>query len=214
MSGDLPAFEVGRQEVLRLLGYRRGRAPRARLVERIEELCRQATTLLQPRGTYRMIDRAAAMGVGVPGIERVAAVGLCTIGRELETEAQRRAAEHRTLDALVLDAFGSAAAEAAADALNGLICSRAVERGSWPSPRVSPGYGRWDVRRQGDLLALLSAADLGVRLTSGGMMEPRKSVSFAVALLGLPPARTGHGRCARCGLVDCAYREQEATPSP
>jgi cobalamin-dependent methionine synthase I len=114
---------------------------------------------------------------------------------------------NRLLDALLLDAIGSAAAEAAADALNLALCEVAGARGLFAAPRVSPGYGAWDVRFQVKLLALLPAAELGVTLTTGQMMVPRKSVSFAVSFE--QEARQGHSpgsRCERCGLERCRHR--------
>jgi len=135
------------------------------------------------------------------------AVAVCTVGPELEEEEARLAAAGELLDALVLDAIGSAAAEAAADALNLEVCALAAERGLAAAPRVSPGYGDWDTACQPALLELLPIGDLGITLTSGAMMTPRKSVSFAVALgTDEDAARRAGSRCARCGLKDCRHR--------
>ena len=74
--------------------------------------------------------------------------------------------------------------------------------------RVSPGYGRWNVARQADLLAYLPIEEVGVRLTDSSMMIPRKSVSFAVMLVD-PQDKTPRIRCAACDLTDCRYRREE-----
>jgi hypothetical protein len=87
------------------------------------------------------------------------------------------------------------------------LCTMADEEGWYAAPRVSPGYGTWDVAFQSKLLALLPAAELGISLTSGQMMVPRKSVSFAVAFDDHPPK--GHrpgAACERCGLERCRHR--------
>ena len=110
------------------------------------------------------------------------------------------------LDALLLDAIGSAAAEAAADALNESLCEEARAEGLHAAPRVSPGYGAWDVAHQRALLALLPAAELGISLTSGQMMVPRKSVSFAVRFECAARPGAEATLCARCGMASCRHR--------
>jgi hypothetical protein len=57
------------------------------------------------------------------------------------------------------------------------------------------------------LLALLPAAELGITLTSGQMMIPRKSVSFAVSFEERAPDEHRPGSaCERCGLERCRHR--------
>lgn len=169
----------------------------------------RALALLGPRGAWRIVPGAAAAAAGMPEPGAWVGVGLCTIGDALEAESSRLAATD-LLAALVVDAVGSAAAEAAADALNARLCAQAVARGLFAAPRLSPGYGAWDVACQERLLALLPAAALGVTLTSGQMMRPRKSVSFAVPLLPAPPADAAGSPCERCGLRHCRHRRAPA----
>jgi hypothetical protein len=199
--------DVTRDEVYRNLGYRRGSRRSAKAQERLEVLWPQAVRLLKPRGAYRVVDGPRAAAAGMPEAGPTVGVGLCTIGPALEDEGAACVDRGRLLDALLLDAIGSAAAEAAADALNLALCEVAGARGLFAAPRVSPGYGAWDVRFQVKLLALLPAAELGVTLTTGQMMVPRKSVSFAVSFE--QEARQGHSpgsRCERCGLERCRHR--------
>jgi hypothetical protein len=199
-----------RREVLRNLGYRGGAQPRERVATRLAELWPVAEGLLRPVGAHRFVDGADAAQAGMPEPGERVGVAVCTIGRGLEEESKRRADAGEMLDALLLDGIGSAAAEAAAEALNGILCTELAAEDRHPAPRVSPGYGRWDVRHQRELLAMLPAASLGIELTAGSMMVPRKSVSFAVRLLeGRPRASGGRWaaeRCARCDLDDCAFR--------
>ncbi|MFH1177044.1 MAG: hypothetical protein V1750_06515, partial [Acidobacteriota bacterium] len=200
-----------REEVYRFLGYRDGVSTNQRTVARFNALWPQAKTLLAPRGAYRVVAGAAAREAGMPGASPQAAVGVCTIGAALEAWSAACAARGELLDALVLDAIGSAAAEAAADALNRKVCRAARALGLHAAPRISPGYGSWDVACQGRLLALLPAAELGVSLTSGSMMAPRKSVSFAAPLCEQPPAdENSLSACERCGLVRCPHRRTGA----
>jgi cobalamin-dependent methionine synthase I len=130
----------------------------------------------------------------------------------LEQEEARLSEAGDPLGALILDAFGSAAAEEAAEMLHARVCAAVQHENLKAARRVSPGYGKWNVVRQADLLAHLPIEEVGIRLTQSSMMIPRKSVSFAVVLE--PPGRVStRGRCAVCDLTDCRYRRHDATAS-
>ena len=198
---------VDPDEVTRRLGYRRGAEPRAHLAPRIERLWQQGLELLHPRGGFVIVQADRAESLGVPGAEDEVALAACTIGVELEDEARLRGQQGGALDSLVLDALGSAAAEATADALNRAICSHAFANGRFGKPRISPGYGSWNVGRQSDLLSTLPTHELGISLTDRGMMVPQKSVSFAVRFDSISREPEVAWRvCARCGLLDCDHR--------
>jgi hypothetical protein len=199
--------DVAREEVDRYLGYRRGSRRSVKAQARLDELWPGAVALLHPRGAYRVVRSGEATAAGMPGAGGEAGVAVCTIGPALEEASAACAAKGELVDALLLDAVGSAAAEAAADSLNLVLCTVAADAGRYAAPRVSPGYGSWDVSFQRSLLALLPAAELGITLTSGQMMIPRKSVSFAVSFEERAP--DGHrpgSACERCGLERCRHR--------
>ncbi len=201
------AIDVSRDEALRYLGASGGDTRPSRGAQRVDELWGEAGALLDPRGVWTLVDRATAAGTGMPEPGEQVAIAVCTIGPALEDAGAERAGRGRLLDALVFDAIGSAAAEAAADALNLLVCEAAAARRLDAAPRVSPGYGGWDTICQARLLALLPTSDIGIRLTSGSMMVPRKSVSFGISL-ELPGVGRAHSaeKCARCGLSHCRHR--------
>ena len=198
------------QEVQRRLGYRPGREPAARVARRQEEIWEDALGLLRPRGAFRVISAKEVSRTGIPGPTAMTGICLCTIGPALETEARVRQARGRTLDALLLDAFGSVAAEATADSLNLRVCALARKLDSQAMPRISPGYGQWDLHGQRELLSLLPAYELGISLTGGMMMVPRKSVSFAVRFGSRSEARVDRPTrpCAHCGLLSCPCRDE------
>ena len=201
-------IEVDPAEVRRYLGYPRSRRPRPRVQRRLDALWEEARALARPRGVCRMIDGERSAAIGLPRATARVAVAVCTLAGALEAESRRRGDRGEVLDAMILDAFGSAAAEAAADALNGEICVWAHARGWHPAPRVSPGYGAWDVRAQAGLLSLLPAAAVGVELTPALMLVPHKSVSFAVRFPEKKPSAVSRRhKCQHCGLLDCPYRE-------
>jgi hypothetical protein len=199
--------EPTREETLRFLGYPEGHPRASGAGERLDAVWDATVALLAPRGAFLVVDGAAARAAGMPAPADRVAVGVCTIGPALEIEGARRAAAGDLLTALLLDAIGSAAAEAAADALNQAVCHAAQALRLRAAPRVSPGYGSWDTAAQRELLALLPATELGIALTEGGMMVPRKSVSFATSLL--EPGVLAHDRgspCRHCGLERCRHR--------
>ena len=202
---------VDPREVRRNLGYGRSGEPSERTRARIEELWPRASAMLRPRGAYAVVSGDSAADLGMPEPSEQVGLGVCTIGPALENESLECSERGDMLDALLLDAFGSAAAEAAADALNLFLCEHAANSGWYAARRISPGYGRWDVSCQRELLGLLPAASLGISLTEGLMMIPRKSVSFAVRFRETPgPPEDGWKRCERCSLEQCRYRRHES----
>ena len=201
---------VTRTEVLRCLGYPRTRAPQPQVADVLEGLWEQAASLVTPRGIYRVVGQEAARDVGMPEPSEVVGLGVCTVGPDLEREEQRLTREGQMLEALILDAYGSAAAEAAADAVSTRLCAVAQGWGYQLPPRVSPGYGGWPIESQPALLSLLAAGVVGISLTEGCMMMPRKSVSFGVRFeRELDPRMAGRRRCDACDLADCAYRARD-----
>ncbi len=196
-----------RQEALRYLGYPDGEPRTAGVAVRLDALWDGALALLEPRGAYRVVDTETARGAGMPAPADHVGVAVCTIGPALEAEGARHTAAGRLVEALLVEAIGSAAAEAAADALNLQLCHVALDRGLRAAPRVSPGYGAWDTAAQRELLALLPIERLGITLTDGGMMVPRKSVSFAVSFAEAAALESEPGSpCRQCGLTRCRHR--------
>ena len=100
------------------------------------------------------------------------------------------------------------AAEQAAEVLHTRVCAALQDHELRAAYRVSPGYGKWNVSCQRELLTCLPVDEVGVRLNDSCMMWPRKSVSFAVAIR---PAGEVHGKghCAACDMIDCRYRRHE-----
>jgi hypothetical protein len=199
------AIEIDQEAVLRGLGYAGGNASE-RVRRRLDAARWESGPLLAGRGAWRVVEGTRAAALGVPASGPEVGLALCTIGSVLENAAARHSANGDLLDALLLDTIGSVAAEAAAEAMNRQLCAMARTRGLYAGARCSPGYPGWALEKQVDLLALLPAAQLGVKLTEGLMMVPRKSVSFAVPFQEAMPAQGG-GPCARCGRQACGFRQ-------
>ena len=152
-----------------------------------------------------------AAGGDLPGsgmfteLEKVAFC-VCTIGPALEERVTALSKDGDMLAAVVLDAIGSAAAEATARYANDRIDEDAAAEGLKTSCRASPGYGDWDVKEQKALFALVPAGRIGVTLTESSMMVPRKSVSFAVHIAEDPVRLRSESSCRNCDMEICPYR--------
>ncbi len=139
------------------------------------------------------------------GAKEVVAI-VCTIGDGLDDLISHMLAED-PVRGLALDGLGSAAVEALAVLASNHFEAEAAARAWRTSLPLSPGMVGWPVEQgQPQVFALVDAASIGVRLTSGGMMSPRKSVSL---VLGLGPDVELRGRpCDYCSLREtCRYQD-------
>lgn len=198
-------ISVKRDEMARLLGYGRSKVP-DRVTALIAEIEERSRDIIKPKCAYRILRRHDLAHSQY--LYHVDTVVLClvTIGSELEAAVEKHKLDGDLGRALVLDTYGSAAAEAAADAANAAIEHEVCEKGRYCSPRFSPGYACWDVKEQSWILPTLDSEELGITLTEGYMMVPRKSVSFAVTI-GDSPAESKHDHsCDKCGMIDCLYK--------
>ena len=135
-----------------------------------------------------------------------AAVFLVTIGEHLEEMAHRLAEDGLIVQATVLDAIGSVAAEGVADYVQGKIKETANNQGLVISQRFSPGYCDWDISQQRTVFWAVSGDSMGIHLTDGCLMIPRKSIS---GVIGIGP-RYGnvenYNPCRTCDKHDCQGR--------
>lgn len=199
---------VKREEISRVLGYGDNAIPE-RVLALISEVEHTARALIRPACAWRElaaaeIEASAYLG----GIER-AALCLVTIGGQLEAAVEKEKTEGDLSRALILDTYGSAAAEACADAAEAMIDAEMKKRELKCSRRFSPGYSGWDVAEQRWVLPALDGASIGVTLTEGCMMVPRKSITFAVTIGEDPVEMRRPASCEVCGLLNCRYRHTD-----
>jgi hypothetical protein len=137
------------------------------------------------------------------GAKRVIAV-LCTIGGELE-QASNRLFSTDPLMAMAIDGLGNAAVEHLGQQICQRIADKVEPEGLTASTPLSPGEPDWPVNiGQPQLFAMVEAAKIGISLTSGGMMLPKKSISFVV---GIGSEMSQADPCEVCGLREsCRYR--------
>ena len=214
-------LDLALREVLRLMGSSHGEPERKDVLEMVNRLLAEATDYLCVRGTYvvRGVVRVApdvlelegcpALRGPIAGFLRPAqrvAVFVVTVGGAIE-----RAAEHchrggRAAESFVLHAIGSAAAEAACDAMVEYLWAHETRGDEAVTAPFSPGYCGLPLTEQQTLFSILDASGIGVTLLPSMMMRPIKSVS---GLAGIGPANAveAHGvPCEHCQIDHCRMR--------
>jgi len=210
-------------ELTRRLGYPAGAAPGPRLAADLKRRRAQALEALEPRGVVATRPVGAhtprSLGLGevtlagrvaefLAGVERVA-VFVVTVGPAVSRLAAEACREGDAFGGFVLDACGSWAAEAAADALVERL--RAEVGGDVGlTPRFSPGYCGMELDQQPALFRLVDAGAIGVTLSDSWVMRPEKSVSGLIGLGSMELAAVQRLPCAACSEVGCHMRRGPA----
>lgn len=201
--------DVQMDEIARVLGYGFKGIPE-RVAKIIDDIEKSAGDLLSTAYSYRLMKNEEF--THSDHLKCVSDIVLClvTIGHRLENAVEEYKLAGDLSHAIILDTYGSAAAEAAADTAEADIRRRITGLGLKCSPRFSPGYGEWDVREQKWIVPALEGKTIGVYLTEGCMMAPRKSITFAVTYgEDVVELRDGH-MCDRCDMEDCRFRRTDS----
>jgi hypothetical protein len=202
------AISVSRDEIARCLGYGSNHIP-ARVASVLEEIEKTAPALLEPACVFRMMTNDEYFHSHY--VCHIAALAVClvTIGPKLEGVVDQHREAGDLSRALILDSYGSAAAEAAADAAEAIVRAKVGESGLKCSARFSPGYSGWNVAEQKWVFAAVEGEALGVRLTEGCMLVPRKSITFAMTIGDQPVDMRDAEICEYCGMVNCRFKHPE-----
>jgi hypothetical protein len=224
---DIP-LSLKTAEVLRRQGLRKGAEVRPGIGLLIREVLSslKKSCLLEPAAAYEYYlvrsmsgsqislegDRAIR-GQLLPAIFPEAnelAPVVITIGPKLEEQVTDYSRRGETLRGMILDGIGSAAVDSLVPEILRLVASEVSSRGYQISSPVNPGMPGFPLTEQWNLLGLVNADEIGVRLTASGVLVPRKSISM---LIGIGPQMTKWSRaevCARCSLREtCHYRVTE-----
>jgi hypothetical protein len=134
------------------------------------------------------------------------AVIAATIGGGVEDLASQ-VLKQNPMYALALDGFGNAAIETLAVAVCRHFSEAAAAEGMSASIPVSPGQMGWTAEvGQKEIFTVLDTDNAGLKLSSYGVMIPRKSLSMVV---GVGPEMTqGASACSYCSMQDtCRYQD-------
>lgn len=215
-------IDIDRQQVLHNIGYSADYKLPTRILSLVDDYVEHAYHLIEPSYSCVIRDIKWVWGssVCVEGSiifesEVIAqllaqchkvAVVLVTIGKYLEETACRLAEDGLILQAAVLDAIGSVAAESVANFVQGWVGEIASNQGLVISPRFSPGYCDWDIGQQEIVFRAVDGDSVGIRLTERCLMIPRKSIS---GIIGIGPSDgnvENYNPCKTCNKYDCRGR--------
>lgn len=214
-------MKVDRKEMLRYLGGGTGGEYTDR---RIEEAIALAERVSAPRCVFRHFDvsddRIGSYDPESRDVNsllrgcRAAYLFAATIGSGAEKEEEKAFVCGDTLGAVLLDTAASCLIESYADEM----CEKlARDENVTLTARFSCGYGDYPLSHQKDICRLLDTRRrIGLYVSEGGMLMPRKSVTAVMGVLadGYSPAdvsRHTADKCMRCAAKNCAYRKAEQT---
>ena len=217
---DAELLQIPLREVLHFLGWR-GTPVDAPLLAQIRDLCALAVREVRPRMAERRFPLApdgslAGTSMTPKGNDVRAILAPCreavllaaTLGAESERLLLRMQAKGAA-QALVLDAVLSAAIEAVLDAREEAMRRELTAQGRYLTDRFSPGYGDMPLAQTREICEVLGAQRaIGLTVSAGGVMIPRKSVTAILGISDVPVARRPAG-CEGCAAREtCALRRR------
>ena len=215
------AVEPSPECVFRYLEYG-GSSPSAPVLRKLQKLVPEARTLAQPRVLCQICSVGEAadlrkddLPAPIQGASFLA-FGLVTVGPAIEEEAKKLRDTGRLLDAMILDALGSAAVSELCEQTAYRVFGWAEERGLNASRAFEPGSGAscWPLENQHLIFDNLRAEQIGVALTSHLLMRPHMTLSFLMGIgTGIEQASTPFS-CQGCQRTDCPYRYEPSGSSP
>ena len=218
-------LELGIEDVLCREGIGDQRNPRPQIMNLLKEILGEvkSSKLLAPSLAYEfypinrfLTDRvklkggAQIQGTLVPTLFSKAdelGIAVCTIGPGLEVKSTNYFKQGKELHGLLLDGIGSAAVDALCWKVCHILGEEASSHGYQASSPVNPGMPGLPISEQKYLFELVPANQIGVSLTSGYMIVPRKSASLVIGAGTKMPRWTPESACARCNLNKiCRYK--------
>ncbi len=177
------------------------------LESQIDQLLHIANDFMSPKGIFQLFSVNDLPKRECFAETQQVALAIVTIGVKLPSEVNRLMSEGKYVDGVIFDAIGSAGVEKVADLVNLEITKIAEKQDLSFSSRYSPGYCQWSVNDQRIFFSHLPADDIGVTLSDGYMMQPIKSVSFAINLGTNIKKSKWETRCKNCeDRGQCTYR--------
>jgi hypothetical protein len=132
---------------------------------------------------------------------------VCTIGPKLEKKVTDYFNQDKPLQGLLLDGIGSAAVDSLIEEVCKFITADASSHGYQASSPISPGMPGLPITEQWQLIKMVPAQEIGVSLTSSGVMVPRKSASMVIGIGPQMRTWTRAEVCTHCSLrKTCPYR--------
>ena len=206
-------IELDTDEILRQLKAKntegKTRAAPNSLLDEIEEMKRYAEPLILPRVIYDLFSSNELEPRFLFKKSERTVFAICTIGKGLETHVAEFLKKGKLAKGAILNAIASHAAEQTAEyAYRKILLDFEEEiKGKDVTCRFSPGYCQWELKKgQQTIFDYLEGSKVGVILTSSMMMNPVKSVSFAINIGKEVDNELGLRGCENCDMTNCAFR--------
>ncbi len=215
-------LDIDKQQILSNIGYCDDYQPSARINSLVNDYIENYHDFLAPSYSYVVKGIMSVKGALTTLEDSItleskviarlleqckrAAIFALTIGNHLEEMVAYLAENGLVLQATVLDAIGSGAAEQFAVSVEDRIRKMAEAQGLVASERFSPGYCDWELSQQKMVFRALNGNSAGVRLTKGCLMLPQKSIS---GIIGIGPVNSNienYNPCQTCIEKDCPGR--------
>lgn len=188
----------------------------------IHDACAEALLLIEVRGAWEVYDYKNQVVMSEPsfaiagksiikhldGCEKVICMAV-TVGSEIEREINKKFERGEYLASVLLDAAATSAVEQAADLMEKNFAAKFSKDGYKMRWRFSPGYGDWNLTEQEKLFKICGAEQIGLKLSSAMMLEPRKSVTAIIGLYSIrnEQLEMRNEACVNCGKPDCPMRK-------
>jgi len=216
--------EIGKTDLVRLLGGRNGSVRSSSVSNRIDTWTDRIHDLIEPHLSYlvRPIERVDAFTVTVNGVSftssrisralRACTDAVCfiaTIDEGIEREVKKLMLAGKLSEAYILDSMGSVAVEGMVAKFHEQIEATYRRSGRSVTIRFSPGYCDWNISEQKKLFSLFDTDKVPVTLhRDTWLMGPRKSVS---GIFGILPYDNGgiaasYNPCTECAKTACIAR--------
>ena len=215
-------INIDRNQILNQIGYQGDYEPSARIKNLVEDYIENYHNLVESTYSYTFKNIESVDGDHVYLNDSVIlkskvisnlckrcdklAVFIMTIGSNLEDMVDYLSENGLVLQAMVLDAIGSGAAEQMAGLIEDRIRNVAVMHDQRISRRFSPGYCDWNVDQQEMIMKILNDDTAGVNLTDEFLMIPRKSVSGIIGIGHTDNNVESFNPCVTCTKKNCPGR--------
>lgn len=130
-------------------------------------------------------------------------LAVCTLGEEIDSAISQLFHRKKRFHAMIMEELSNYALFKLSGLLEERVTKEADGLGLMASGPLSPGDDGFELSAQQLIIDLAGAADIGVNLSSGQMMNPRHSVSILYGLGKQMPQWTHAQNCE-----DCSSRER------
>ncbi len=137
-----------------------------------------------------------------------------TVGSELEAEVASRFSNGDDVEAIVLDAAGSASVMNAFTHVAEIVLEETLERGWQTGLCLRPGQSYWDITGQRDVFSVVPTESIDVHLMESCFMLPQKTQSAIIPVGADLKVNSDPNKsyCKVCNAARCPMRQEEFDP--